>query len=176
MTISIALERLPPSLAAICTSETGTDTLTIDTPAAMAASTSPVSMRHQAMVVSGSSASTMARIAVISSRPIAGVPASISGTPARASARAIATFSAVVKATPGACSPSRSVVSLRTTGASLPRRHGTISVRGLGGRLFDHETLTFADGADIAEDPRRLSQAMQSNRRATAYLRYKPLI
>ena len=33
--MSIALERLPPSLAAICTSDTGTDTLTIETPAAM---------------------------------------------------------------------------------------------------------------------------------------------
>ena len=57
----------------------------------------------------------MARIAKISSRPIAGVPASISGTPARASARAMATFSAVENATPGACSPSRSVVSFSTT-------------------------------------------------------------
>jgi len=68
-------------------------------------------IRHQAIVVNGSSASTMARMAVISSGPMAGVPASTSATPARARARAIATFSATVKATPGACSPSRNVVS-----------------------------------------------------------------
>ena len=95
------------------------DTLTIDTPAASAASTSSVRMRHQAIGVSGKSASTMARMAAISSCPIAGVPASISVTPARASARAIATFSAALNATPGACSPSRNVVSLNTTGANF---------------------------------------------------------
>ncbi len=114
--MSSAIERPPRSLAAICTSETGNDTLTIDTPASTAASTSSVRMRHQAIAVSGRPASTMARIAPISSGPMAGVPASSSVTPARARARAIATFSAAVNATPGACSPSRKVVSLSTIG------------------------------------------------------------
>ena len=57
----------------------------------------------------------MERSVSISSSPMAGVPASISGTPAAASASAISIFSLRVKATPGACSPSRSVVSLRKT-------------------------------------------------------------
>lgn len=90
--------------------------MTIGTLASIAASTSASRIRHQPMVVSGRPASTMARLAAISSLPIAGVPASILVTPARASACAIATFSSVVKATPGACSPSRSVVSLSTIG------------------------------------------------------------
>jgi len=63
----------------------------------------------------------IADIASTSSSPIAGVPASSSVTPARASARAIATFSSMEKATPGACSPSRNVVSLSTTGPRGPR-------------------------------------------------------
>jgi len=74
-------------------------------------------MRHQAIAVGGRSSRTIALIAEISSAPIAGVPTSISDTPAKASTRAIATFSAIVNATPGACSPSRKVVSFRTIDA-----------------------------------------------------------
>src|SRR6516225_8366215 len=96
-------------------SETGTERLIIPTPAATAAFTSLATMRHQAIVLAGKHSPTIALIAATSSGPIAGVPASISGTPAKASAFAIATFSPIVKATPGACSPSRSVVSFRTT-------------------------------------------------------------
>ena len=50
-----------------------------------------------------------------------GKPASITSTSRRASCSAISTFSARVSAIPGACSPSRSVVSkIRTTSGSLP--------------------------------------------------------
>src|SRR5262245_6870980 len=50
-----------------------------------------------------------------------GKPASRTSTPRRASCSAISTFSARVSAIPGACSPSRSVVSkIRTTSGSLP--------------------------------------------------------
>ena len=75
--MSSARARPPRNLAVSCISDTGTDRFTIDTPAASAASTSSIRIRHQAMVVSGRSASTIARIAAISSRPITGVPASL---------------------------------------------------------------------------------------------------
>ena len=106
-----------PSLAESCTSDAGIDRLTVETPAARAARRSPSLARHHAITLSGSRAATIPRIAAISSAPIAGVPASISPTPARASASAISSFSAAENATPGACSPSRSVVSLRKTRA-----------------------------------------------------------
>ena len=55
-------------------------------------------------------------------------PASISSTPASASAPAISNFSEAVNATPGVCSPSRSVVSLIAT--RLPRRRRWKSAAG----------------------------------------------
>src|ERR1035438_3778864 len=57
----------------------------------------------------------MARRSARSSASMAGVPASSSGTPAADRADATAHFSAREKTTPGACSPSRSVLSIRWT-------------------------------------------------------------
>jgi len=61
----------------------------------------------------------IARISSISAAPIAATPTSISGTPARSRARAMASFSSSLNATPAACSPSRSVVSLIVKGQGL---------------------------------------------------------
>src|SRR5436190_5571989 len=74
-----------------------------------------------------------------------GNPASITSTPSRASCSAISTFSALDSAMPGACSPSRSVVSKnRTTSGS---GMGTTIVR----RRFQpghHRTEPLADLLD----------------------------
>ena len=58
------------------------DTFTIGTPVASAVSTSPSVIRHQAIGISGRFSATTARMAAISSGPIAGAPTSISRTPA----------------------------------------------------------------------------------------------
>ena len=68
----------------------------------------------QVGTVAGRRSATRARMTSCSISPIEGVPTSSSGTPAAASARAISIFSSGVNATPGVCSPSRSVVSLMT--------------------------------------------------------------
>src|SRR5208282_4730825 len=59
---------------------------------------------------------TIARMSATASSPMAGVPISNSPSPASWSMRAMVNFSWRVNATPGACSPSRKVVSIRHKG------------------------------------------------------------
>src|SRR5437588_3651299 len=123
----------------------------------------------------------MSRTASNSPSEDTGNPASITSTPSRASCWAISTFSARVSAIPGACSPSRSVVSKnRTTsgsgiGASAlqPRHHGPEPPADLldllvplgraqslelwvAGTRLEHPLLGELAGADLAEDPAHL--------------------
>src|SRR5437016_2247194 len=111
-----------------------------------------------------------------------GNPASITSTPSRASWSAISTFSARVSAIPGACSPSRSVVSKnlttssgigRTVPAAKPRHHRAKPLADLLDQLLppgrakglelgiararlEDPLLGELAGADLAEDPAHL--------------------
>jgi len=71
--------------------------------------------RHQAVIRHPVRRLTIARRSARSSSSMAGVPASSSGTPTAAIAAAISSFSECEKTTPGACSPSRRVLSMRWT-------------------------------------------------------------
>ena len=59
---------------------------------------------------------------------LAGKPASMTSTPRRASWWAISSFSVALRLLPGDCSPSRSVVSKKTTGTPALRRTGDVLV------------------------------------------------
>ena len=86
-----------------------------DNPQLAAASMSPLVARHQATRVARRPAWARVRSTLRSPGPIAGMPASIWWTPAASNAVAIASFSRGEKTTPGACSPSRRVVSQNRT-------------------------------------------------------------
>src|SRR6187397_3506337 len=82
---------------------------------------SPGTTRASAAITGPRTLVAISRTASNSPSLETGKPASRMSTPRRASCSAISTFSARVSAIPGACSPSRSVVSkIRTTSGSLP--------------------------------------------------------
>lgn len=98
-------------------SETGNEMFTVPIPALTALWTSSSIARHQqeSRIARPCEAST--RNAPSSSAPIAAEPASASSTPRLSSVAAMRSLSAKENTTPGACSPSRRVVSLNV---SLP--------------------------------------------------------
>src|SRR5208282_4007752 len=106
------------------------------------------------------------RMTCRSSSPMAGMPTSSSGTPARASAAAISSFCRWLKATPAACSPSRSVVSMIQTGACSPRSSSLDTSKGKSQRIVGAlrdalSTLQAAVGDDLDLDLRlRLLQSL----------------
>ena len=91
--------------------DTGREKWTASTSVRRARSRSPAVARHHTASRLGRPSRAMARIVSISSSPMAGVPTSSSAMPASARAAAIASLSPREKASPGACSPSRNVVS-----------------------------------------------------------------
>ena len=95
--------------------EPGTARCTAASPQAAAASRSTATARHQAVNRQGSRSDATSRIAVRSASPVAGHPTSISSTPTAANASAIRSRSRSANTTPGACAPSRSVVSTSYT-------------------------------------------------------------
>src|SRR6185295_19033500 len=76
-----------------------------------AMSTSPSVARASAAIVTPVTSCAICRTAAASPSDAAGNPASIVSTPRSARARATSSFAAAVRAAPGACSPSRRVVS-----------------------------------------------------------------
>src|SRR6266545_8221387 len=108
--------------------------------ASQARSMSPSSARHSAAITEPFTDSAMRRTASNSPGDDAGNPASMTSTPSRASCSAISSFSAAVSAMPGACSPSRSVVSKNRTSSGTRTTPVGGGVRGgrnrraLGGR------------------------------------------
>src|SRR5262245_46031522 len=96
--------------------------------ASHAASTSPSFARHSAAITEPLTTSAMRFTASSSPGDDAGNPASMMSTPSRPSCSAISSFSLAVRAMPGACSPSRSVVSKNRTSSGT----GTTSGAGVG--------------------------------------------
>src|SRR6476659_10958089 len=89
--------------------------------ASPARSMSPVAVRASAAITGPRTPSAIARTASNSPCDEIGKPASRMSTCSRASCSAISTFSALVSAIPGACSPSRRVVSnMRTWSPTTP--------------------------------------------------------
>src|SRR5688572_26547926 len=76
-----------------------------------AMSTSPSFARASAAMVTPVTSCAICRTAAASPSDAAGKPASMTSTPRSARARATSSFAAAVRAAPGACSPSRRVVS-----------------------------------------------------------------
>src|SRR5208337_3802862 len=137
-----------------------------ETPVRDAASMSCRQPLAQAVKRQGRLSPDRSRMTCRSSSPMAGMPTSISGTPARASAAAISSFCRWLKATPAACSPSRSVVSMIQTGACSPRSSSLDTSKGKSQRIVGAlrdalSTLQAAIGDDLDLDLRlRLLQSL----------------
>src|SRR3954470_2835372 len=97
--------------------------------ASPARSMSPGTTRARAAMTGPFTGSAISRTASNSSPPETGKPASMMSTFSRASCSAISTFSARVRAMPGACSPSRSVVSKMRTSPSGIGDHLLVGVQ-----------------------------------------------
>src|SRR5262245_28552898 len=112
--------------------------------ASAARSMSPVAVRASAAITVPFTVSAISRTASNSPCDEIGNPASRMSTFSRASCSAISTFSARVSAMPGACSPSRRVVSKIRTRSCWPTTSGSlISAR--------HLLLGFQPGHHLAQ-------------------------
>src|SRR5271157_2806713 len=131
------------------------------TPVRDAASMSCRQALAQAVKRQGRLSPDRSRMTSRSASPMAGMPTSSSGMPARASAAAISSFCRWLKATPAACSPSRSVVSMIQTGACSPRSSSLDTSPGKSQRIVGAlrdalSTLQAAVGDDLNLDLRLL--------------------
>src|SRR3954454_4022646 len=117
--------------------------------ASAARSMSPVAVRASAAITGPCTPSAISRTASNSPCEEMGKPASRMSTCSRASCSAISTFSALVNAIPGACSPSRRVVSkIRTRFLSRTTPGSLISAR--------HLLLGLQPGHHLAQLPSHL--------------------